>query len=149
MPISDCLADTNIYQKAKMFNMPGIRINGNNVVEVFETAKKAIENARSGNGPALLECLTYRWRGHVGPNYDLDKELRSQEEFDYWMSRCPIAATEKWLLDKGFISGAERDRIHEAIEQEVSDALAFALGSPYPVPGTVLDYVTRTGESAV
>lgn len=148
LPISACLADTDIYKKAEVFKMPGGRVDGNNVIEVYETAKKAIENARSGNGPTLLECMTYRWRGHVGPNYDLDKGLRSKEELDYWMNKCPITAMEKWLLDKGFISGAERDRIHEAIEQEVSDALAFALGSPYPVPSTVFDNITRTGESA-
>jgi TPP-dependent pyruvate/acetoin dehydrogenase alpha subunit len=67
LPVSECLADTNIYKKAEAFGILGIRIDGNNVIEVYKTAKKAVEEAHSGKGPTLIECITYRWRGHVGP----------------------------------------------------------------------------------
>ena len=135
LPISDCLADTNIYNKAEGFNMPGIRVDGNNVVEVFKVARKAIEDARRGKGPTLIECMTYRWRGHVGPNYDLDKGLRSKEEFDYWMDRCPIKKLEEFLLKHDIISDSKKTKIYDNIEREIEESLAFAKESPYPDPG--------------
>ena len=94
MPISACLADTDICKKAEAFKVPSIRVDGNNIVEVFKVAKSAVEDARCGKGPTLIECMTYRWRGHVGPGYDLNKGLRSKEELVYWMNRCPIKALE-------------------------------------------------------
>jgi TPP-dependent pyruvate/acetoin dehydrogenase alpha subunit len=132
MPISECLAATDIYRKAEAFNMPGVRVDGNNVVEVYKAAKKATEDARRGQGPALIECMTYRWRGHVGPNFDLDKGLRSQKELDYWMSRCPIKVLEAFLLGRNIISESEKTRICKAIDEEVAKAIAFAKRSPFP-----------------
>ena len=132
MPISACLADTDIYKKAEVFKMPGVRVDGNNVVEVYEAAKKAIENARGGKGPTLIECMTYRWRGHVGPNYDLDRGLRSKEELDYWVNRCPIKKLEEALLSQDIISNSEKVEICEEIDKEIEEALIFAKESPYP-----------------
>lgn len=134
MPISACLADTNIYKKAGAFNMPGIRIDGNNVVEVFKAAKKAIEDAHHGKGPTLIECMTYRWRGHVGPGNDIDKGLRSKEELDYWMDRCPIKALEGLLLKHGIVSESEKSQILRSIDNEIEEAVIFAKESPYPEP---------------
>lgn len=144
MPISACLADANIYQKAEIFNMPGVRVDGNNVVEAFKAAERAIENARHGNGPTLIECMTYRWRGHVGPNYDLDKGLRSKEELDYWMNRCPIKALEKLLLNHSIISKSEKIQIHKSIDKEIEEALIFAKESPYPDESELLNNVFKT-----
>ena len=132
MPIEACLADIRIYKKAEAFAMPGIRIDGNDVVEVFKVSGEAIEAARRGKGPALLECMTYRWRGHVGPNYDLDKGLRSQEELDRWMSRCPIRTLERFLLEQGILSESEKEKLCKSIEQEVTEAIDLAWESPYP-----------------
>jgi TPP-dependent pyruvate/acetoin dehydrogenase alpha subunit len=134
MPISECLADTDIYKKAEAFKMSSVRVDGNNVAEVFKVAKRAIEDARQGKGPTLIECMTYRWRGHVGPSYDLDKGLRSKEELDYWMNRCPIKTLEEFLLEHDFISESEKIKIYESIEKEIDDALVFAKESPYPDP---------------
>jgi pyruvate dehydrogenase E1 component alpha subunit len=134
MPISACLADTDIYKKAEAFNLQSVRVDGNNVAEVFKVAKKAVEDARSGKGPTLIECMTYRWRGHVGPSYDLNKGLRSKEELDYWMNRCPIKALEEFLIEQDFISISERNKIYEGIKEEIEEALVFAKESPYPDP---------------
>ena len=134
MPISECLADTDIYKKAEAFKMPGVKVDGNNVMEVFKVAKEAAENARRCKGPALIECMTYRWRGHVGPSYDLNTGLRSKEELDYWMNRCPIKALEEFLLEHEFISEAEKNEICKSIEEEIEEALIFAKESPYPDP---------------
>ena len=132
MPISKCLADTNIYKKAGIFNMPGHRIDGNNVIEVFRATESAIELARNGDGPTLLECLTYRWRGHVGPNFDLDKGLRSKEELEYWMNKCPIKVLEVFLLEQGIISETRKIEIRNQVQEEIEEAVRFAKESPFP-----------------
>jgi pyruvate dehydrogenase E1 component alpha subunit len=134
MPVSACLADTDIHKKAEAFKMPGVRVDGNNVAEVFKVAKRAVEDARCGKGPALIECMTYRWRGHVGPSFDLDQGLRSKEELDYWMNRCPIKVLEEFLLEHDFISEVEKNNICESIEEEIEEAVVFAKESPYPDP---------------
>ena len=143
LPIAACLADTNIYKKPRVFGMPGIRIDGNNVMEVYKVAKKAIENARYGKGPTLIEAMTYRWRGHVGPYDDLDKGLRSREELDFWMNRCPIEMLENFLLDHGIMSKLERDQIHKAISEEIEEAVKFAKESPYPDENDLLHDVFK------
>jgi len=132
MPISSCLADTDIYRKAEIFKMTGVRVDGNNVAEVFTAARQVIEDARSGKGPALIECMTYRWRGHVGPNYDLNKGLRNKEELDHWMSRDPIKTLEKMLLNHSIMSESEKKQIHRNTDREIAEALSFARESPYP-----------------
>lgn len=144
MPVSSCLADSEIYKKASTLNMPGVRIDGNDVAEVYRTAKKAIDTARRGKGPTLIECMTYRWRGHVGPNFDLDKGLRSREELDSWMARCPIKALEKRLIADGKINESDRDRLYRDIEKEIEEALAFAKASPLPEGDELLDNVFKT-----
>jgi pyruvate dehydrogenase E1 component alpha subunit len=132
MPISDCISDTQIYKKAEPFNMPGLRVDGNDAIEVFRAARWAVERARAGEGPALIECMTYRWRGHVGPNYDIDKGLRSEDELKYWMSRCPIKFLEETLIERGVLSLSDKRQVYEKIEEEVEDAVAFAKGGPFP-----------------
>ena len=144
LPISACLAKVHIYEKAAAFNMPGTRIDGNNVVEVFQSAKTAIDRARLGKGPTLIECMTYRWRGHVGPNYDLEKGLRDKEELDYWVKRCPIKALEEFLLTRGIATESENAKIIESIDKEVEESIIFAKKSPYPDKRNYLNNVFKT-----
>jgi pyruvate dehydrogenase E1 component alpha subunit len=132
MPVAACLAATEIYRKAEAFCLPGTRVDGNNVIEVYQVSSEAVAAARRGEGPALIECLTYRWRGHVGPNYDLDRGLRKQEELDYWMKKDPVKMLEASLLEHKIISVTERDRISREIEEEIEAAITFAKESPYP-----------------
>jgi pyruvate dehydrogenase E1 component alpha subunit len=144
MPVTAFLANTDIYRKAEMFNMPGAVVDGNDVLEVFTAAKKAVEGARRGNGPALLECRTYRWRGHVGPSYDLDKGLRTREELSQWMRRCPVKALEKLLLEQGLVSATDRTKLLSDVRREVEEALNYARQSPYPKPGEITSNVFKT-----
>jgi pyruvate dehydrogenase E1 component alpha subunit len=134
MPISTCLANTDIYKMAEVFNMSSVRVDGNNVIDVFKVANKAIEDARCGKGPTLIECKTYRWRGHVGPNFDIDKGLRSEEELEYWLNRCPIKMLEEFLLKHSIISKSEKLRLYATIEKEIEESVVFAKESPYPDP---------------
>jgi len=143
MPISACLADIDIRKKAEIFNMPGIRIDGNNIVDIFKTAKKAVRNARLGQGPALLECMTYRWRGHVGSNFDMDKGLRPKEEWEEWMSKCPIKRMETLLTRYNGLSHAETTEMYTSIKKEVEEAVVFAKESPYPEASELMNNVFK------
>jgi pyruvate dehydrogenase E1 component alpha subunit len=143
MPISDCLANTCIYKKAEAFNMPGIQIDGNNVIEIYKTVKIFVNQARMGKGQALIECLTYRWRGHVGPNLDLDKGLRSREELDYWKDRCPIKSLEFFLLENNFMSESDRRQVRKDLIRQIEGAVAFARNSSFPKQSELLDVFKR------
>jgi TPP-dependent pyruvate/acetoin dehydrogenase alpha subunit len=132
MPLASCLADTAIAKKAATFNMPGLCVDGNDVTGVYNTAKKAIADARRGKGPALLECRTYRWLGHVGPSDDLDKGLRSKKELQSWMKKDPIKRFETELLRKQVITADYKNRLTEAIDREIEESYAFARTSGYP-----------------
>ena len=144
MPISESLANTDVARKAEMFNMPGVMVDGNNVLEVFTAAKKAVEKARGGGGPTLIECRTYRWRGHVGSNYDLDKSLRTREELERWMNKCPVKVLERLLLDRGLMSNAAKERLHRDVRREIEEALDYARESPYPEPNEIARHVFKT-----
>jgi len=131
----------NIYQRAEMFATPGFRLDGNDVCAVYRVAGEAIQRARNGGGPALLECRTYRWRGHVGPHYDLDKGLRSPEELAAWQARCPVKRLEQTLLAEGILTNDNLASIHQRIEREVEEAIAFAKANPLPRASDLLMYV--------
>ncbi|MFC1945699.1 thiamine pyrophosphate-dependent dehydrogenase E1 component subunit alpha [Chloroflexota bacterium] len=132
LPVNQCLADTDISKKASIFNMPGVQLDGNDVTAVYRAAGQAIAAARVGQGPALLECLTYRWRGHVGPNYDIDKGLRSPEELARWQTRDPVKRLEEAMLAAGSINSRDIAALTGEIDRELEEALAFALASPFP-----------------
>ncbi|MBK9112924.1 MAG: hypothetical protein IPM88_14960 [Nitrospira sp.] len=89
MPLSARRLKDNIVQAADAAGMPGIRLDGNDVLAVLDGTRQAVAQARAGAGPCLLECRTYRWRGHVGPAWDLEVGERRRSELDEWMPRIP------------------------------------------------------------
>ena len=131
----------NIPEAARAACIPAVVIDGNDVVAVYQTMDEAVARARSGGGPSFIECRTYRWRGHVGPNWDVDKGLRSQEEVDQWVARCPIKALEGRLVAAGILDNSEMAALRAAAVVEVAEAMAFARQSPLPQPSEVLDYL--------
>lgn len=122
----------NIYERPKIYNIPGIRIDGNNVLEVFKVSKAAIENTRNGKGPALIECRTYRWLEHVGPYFDYELGYRSKDELDRWMEKCPLMTYECVLLEKRIVTRSTLNRIKKQTKEEIEEAVSFAKKSPYP-----------------
>jgi len=132
MPIASCTADTSLYKKARTFGLSSKRINGNDIRQVFVAAREMIEVARGGGGPAFLECMTYRWRGHVGPYWDLDKGIRTHEELKKWMAKCPVKTAEKILKSNNIMSEAEIIQAHESMEKEIEEAVTFAREAPHP-----------------
>jgi TPP-dependent pyruvate/acetoin dehydrogenase alpha subunit len=124
--------------KAKAYGFEGITIDGNDLLTVYLTAKNAIDKARSGNGPTLIECLTYRWYGHseIDPaNY------RSQKEVDDWKKRDPVVLFEKHLDRAGVMSNSERETVIVAIDAEIDEAIKLAEASPHPEAIEALDDV--------
>jgi len=132
MPISSILADTDISKKARAFGVPATRIDGNDVLTVYKTARRLIDAIRKGDGPRFLECMTYRHRGHVGPNYDIEKGLRSQEELDHWLSKDPINSIEKSMLKSGMWSKEELEEIRRNVYDIVTRAQVGARKSGWP-----------------
>lgn len=132
----------NIADRATAYGIPGKTIDGNDVVEVYEETKKAIEYARKGKGPVLLEARTYRWYGHgCGDGY----RLRDREEVDEWINnRDPIKLFKNCLLEEGIFSNEELNDIAAKAKMKVDDAVKYAMESPEPGPVELLDDVFFT-----
>ena len=126
-----------------MFGIEGITVDGNDVLAVYNAAAKAVRNARAGMGPTLIECLTYRWLGHVGPSDDLDKGLRSGKELESWKTKCPIKRHEKYLIQHNILKQADLKRIRQRVTKQVEAAVDFARRSPYPEPDSLTEHVFK------
>jgi len=139
--IKDHLSNINISELIKGFKIKTMRCKGNDVLDVYNTGKKLINNVRQGLGPVFIECLTYRYRGHVGPHFDIDKGLRTQKELDIWIKKCPIKKLEKHLKTNKIVNKEEIKIINKNVEKQVKNAIKFAEDSNNPDPKTVSDYV--------
>lgn len=130
----------NLVQFACVHGMAGICVDGNDVELVYEAALEAVQRARAGEGPTFLECRTFRWRGHVGPRWDLDVGVRRRGELKDWTQHCPLDRVRQRLLEAG---AGEEDlaEIEEAVRNAVAEAESFARASPLPDPSEVLDHV--------
>ena len=121
----------DVADRASGYGMPGIIVDGMDVVAVYEAAGEAIARARRGEGPSLLECKTYRFEGHwIGD----DAPYRSKEEVQAWRAKDPIPALEARLTQRGVLSPEQAAGIKTAVEQELQAAIAFAKASPEPAP---------------
>jgi len=121
-----CKALKNIGDRAIGYGIPGFNIDGNDVVEVYETAKTAIERARRGEGPTLMNCMTTRQH----PHWEGDKDVRTKEEVQEQLQRDAITGMEKRMLEAGMISEQEIKATKERIQKLVDEALEFARKSP-------------------
>jgi acetoin:2,6-dichlorophenolindophenol oxidoreductase subunit alpha len=142
-PMESVTAVKDIAVRAQAYGIPGHIVDGNNVLEVYQYASEAVARARSGGGPTLLECKTYRWEGHVvGEQAFLGEEAyRKKAEIEEWKRRCPLIRFEKWCAESGKISRAELDRITAETTKELDAAIEFARSSALPDPKEVTDDV--------
>ncbi len=127
-------AGRDIWKFAGAYGMASAHGDGNDVIEVFEKSLAAIEHIRSGYGPYFLEFATYRHREHCGPNFDNDLGYRSEEEYQSWKSRDPVAMFEVQLKAQGIIDDAGIQEMEKTVRKEVDDAFEFAENSPFPNP---------------
>jgi acetoin:2,6-dichlorophenolindophenol oxidoreductase subunit alpha len=124
--------------KAQAYGIRGVTVDGNDVVAVYRASRDAIHKARSGDGPTLLECKTYRWYGHS----EIDPaKYRTVEELEYWKSRDPILATERDLQERYSWTESWKQELLADFNKEIDQAIEFAEKSPYPEPEDALDHV--------
>lgn len=125
-------ASVPIHMRAASYGMPARLVDGNDVFAVHAAAREGVAHARGGAGPFFLECTTYRWREHVGPQWDYDKGYRSKAEVDAWIARCPIRRASDRLVGEG-VSTPERIMAMERASQiEVDEAVAAARAASFP-----------------
>lgn len=127
-----------ISTRASSYGIPGISLDGNDVLAIYQVVLQAIERARSGQGPSLIENVTYRWRGHSKSDRNL---YRTQDEIEDWMRRCPIKRFKQLLLDSQVMSEDEIEAIEQAAKQTIDDAAEKAILMPEPSPENMEDEV--------
>lgn len=121
-----------IYKRVKGLGINTRLIDGNDVLKVYTAAKDAVNCCRSGKGPIFLECITYRYREHVGPNFDFNNPYRTKEEVEQWMRKCPVKRLEKILTAKGVINNNKINFLKNKINREVDEAVRYAANSSWP-----------------
>jgi len=130
----------NIVDFGTAQGMEAVQVDGNDVVAVYNVAEAAVRQARAGDGPTLIECRTFRWRGHVGPGWDSDVGVKRKDELKEWFERDPISRCADQLLQRGCKKKA-LDGIRAEVVREVADARDFALESPYPAASEATQHV--------
>jgi TPP-dependent pyruvate/acetoin dehydrogenase alpha subunit len=136
--IKDMLAGGSVANRGTAYGMPGYTIDGNDVLAVYETALKAVNDARRDRGPSIIEARTYRWYGHGASD---NRSYRSREEENEWKTKCPVARYSQYLSDKGILTKARMDAIEKETQDEVRAAIRFSSDSPLPEPASVCDYI--------
>ena len=131
-PLSARQPHADMVKKAMAYDMPGISVDGNDVIAVYQAADEAVKRARADEGPTLIEAKTYRWKGHVGPDCDHDKGCRLKSELDDWMTRCPIKSYEKYLTGRGVMSADEIVKMIAEFDLLMDDAIKSAKADPLP-----------------
>lgn len=122
---------TDFSERAKAYGFPGVTIDGNDVFLVHKTAREAVERARAGKGPTLIECKTYRWYGHS----EIDPaDYRTQEELEHWKKKDPVLVAEKVLMDAGLLDTVKREALVEQFDQEITDAVKAVENDEYAAP---------------
>ena len=130
----------DVADRAAGYGMPGVVCDGMDAVAVWEAAGEAIERARNGDGPTLLECKTYRFVDHVGLR-GIGLKYRTDEELLEWQKRDPIKLMEERLREMGILDEAQIEAIHKEVLDEIAEAIEFAENSPQPDPANLLDDV--------
>ena len=140
-PLSKQIAFEEIAQRAAGYGIPGIRVDGNDVVEVYRTTREAVDRARSGLGPTLIECVTMRMRGHS--EHD-DASYVPPELLEEWKAKDPVERFERRLEAAGMMRSVERDAIETEVKRTVADAADWAERQPLPNPESAFDGVYST-----
>jgi 2-oxoisovalerate dehydrogenase E1 component alpha subunit len=139
VPQTQQMAVENVADRAPAYGMPGVAVDGNDVLDVYRAASEAVERARSGGGPTLLEAKTYRPVPHSSD--DDDRSYRSREEVEIWKQRDPILRFEAYLEAQGLLGAELMEETLERVMAEVDDATAYAQNAPYPEPEEALEPV--------
>ncbi len=124
-----------IAERAVAYGMPGVRVDGGDVLEVYEATVAAVERARNGEGPTLIESVSLRWRGHAG--HDPAKYMPDELLQRYMAEKDPVKNFEEWMLTQGVVTKEDIGAIQERVEREFDEGYEFAQNSPFPEAGDV------------
>jgi 2-oxoisovalerate dehydrogenase E1 component len=141
VPFATVAGNPDVGARGAAYGMPGLRLDGNDVVAVHDAAGEAVRRARAGEGPTLLECLTYRTRPHSEGMRDAG--YRTREEVDLWRDRCPIQRFREHLVGAGTVASADLDAIDREVAALVEAAVEQARQDPWPDPATATTHVYR------
>ncbi|NMD06462.1 MAG: thiamine pyrophosphate-dependent dehydrogenase E1 component subunit alpha [Phyllobacteriaceae bacterium] len=140
------MAVKDVATRAVAYSMPGVIVDGNSVADVNEAMMTAAERARNGEGPSLIECKTYRTKGHSRSDRN---RYRSKEEIEAWKGKDPIPMFEKELEAHGIANSSEIESLRAEVEKEIQAAFEFATTGTNPAPDSLLRGVTTTGDIAM
>jgi len=146
LPVEEIRVSSKISEIAKPFQIESYTADGNNVLEVYELARKAVEKCRNNGGPVFLEFITYRLRGHVGPNDTIQRtktDIRPQAQIEHWKKNDPVLNFTKYLLDNKLFSVNEIYHIDSLCKKEVEQANIFATKSKLPNTNELNKYVFK------
>lgn len=129
MSVSRAFPIQDIAERAAAYAMPGKVVDGNDVLAVYAAVAEAVDRARAGEGPSLIECKTYRWKGHSKSDQE---RYRTREEVAAWKKKDPIARFETYLLQEGLLTEEQRQAIAKEAQARIEEAVAFAEASPEP-----------------
>lgn len=144
LPIRECRVSEEIWRVAEPFNIWTRRVDGNDVLAVLDASREAVGECRKGNGPAFLECLTYRLRGHVGPNDNIQgsqTDIRPQEEIEAWRARDPLELFRHQMINDWRVKESRLEEIQDEVRSEVESAIARARQSHFPSPKELAHHV--------
>ncbi|MEW9673632.1 thiamine pyrophosphate-dependent dehydrogenase E1 component subunit alpha [Ammoniphilus sp. 3BR4] len=139
VPLSKQVACESIADRAKGYGFPGVSVNGNDPLAVYQVMKEAVDRARRGEGPTLVEAVMYRLTPHSSD--DDDRAYRSREEVEEARKNDPIPLFNRYLKEAGVLDEAKEKEIHERIMREVDEATDYAERAPYPAPEDTLKHV--------
>ena len=122
----------DVAARAAGYGIPGVVVDGNDIFAVYQAANRAVDRARSGGGPSLIECKTYRWRSHTERRGQPD--ARVPAEIEAWKARDPIAQLERQLREQDYLDDAELEAMERGVINAIEAAVAFAEASPFPTP---------------
>ncbi|MDE2887547.1 MAG: thiamine pyrophosphate-dependent dehydrogenase E1 component subunit alpha [Gemmatimonadota bacterium] len=128
-PASITLSPPDVAAKAAAYDLPGVIVDGQDTLAVYRVASEAVDSARAGNGPTLIECKTYRFVSHAGGGQG---EHNNPEELETWKSKDPIALFERKLFDAGYLTAEEKQNVISETGAAAREAVAYGKQSPYP-----------------
>lgn len=134
-PVKDMVQIENISERAKSYGFPGVTIDGNDIVEVMNAVNQAVDHARNGNGPTLVEMKTYRWKGHSKSDAKL---YRTKEEEAEWKEKDPIKRFKETLIDAGVFNEKEAEEMRKSAKKEIEKSVEFAEEGPMPTKDDLL-----------
>ncbi|WP_422445195.1 thiamine pyrophosphate-dependent dehydrogenase E1 component subunit alpha [Thermoanaerobacterium sp. DL9XJH110] len=138
VPFAKASAVKNVADRAAAYGIPGEVVDGNDVEAVYEVVKKAVDRARRGEGPSIVEAKTYRWMGHSKSDANV---YRTKEEIEEWKQKCPIKRYRAKLVQECTATPEELDRIEREVEKAIQEAIEYAKNSPEPRVEDIMDGV--------